>query len=273
MPKLLVIGCASFDTVHLESEDGTATIHTIGGAGLYTALAASKAGAEVVLWGGRPEPMPEPFRAAADLITWIGPCCTPDAMPNLEIVHHGGGRATLLKASWGAEDLLAPERFTEDCSGFDIVHVAALGGAQKQARFLSLARSEGASAISAGTYARAIQENPSAVLRLLKEADIFSMNSNEANLLLGDQSDWVPPAKLILYVTAGKAGVSVYHQGHVTSVNAVESMEIDPTGAGDTFCGAVLAKLAAGSDPVSAAQAAVELAAITVTQPGPAALL
>ncbi len=95
MSRILVVGCVSFDTVHLElsgpeedldsasgsssdsaSSSGSAsgsgstsssasapvarrTIKTIGGAGLYTALAAAKVGAEVTLFAPKPSPMPD----------------------------------------------------------------------------------------------------------------------------------------------------------------------------------------------------------------------
>jgi hypothetical protein len=47
---------------------------------------------------------------------------------------------------------------------------------------------------------------------------------------------------------------------------------LDPTGAGDTFCGATLARLAQGEHPVVAARSAAALAALMITQVGPAAL-
>jgi len=48
---------------------------------------------------------------------------------------------------------------------------------------------------------------------------------------------------------------------------------VDPTGAGDTFCGATLAGLAIGQHPVMAARQAIPLAAQTIEAIGPAALL
>ncbi|HOM43880.1 MAG TPA: PfkB family carbohydrate kinase, partial [Bacillota bacterium] len=49
--------------------------------------------------------------------------------------------------------------------------------------------------------------------------------------------------------------------------------ELDPSGAGDTFCGAVLAELAKGAHPVMAARKAVVLAARMIECVGPAELL
>jgi sugar/nucleoside kinase (ribokinase family) len=41
MPQIFVIGAASLDVLH----SGARTVQTVGGAGLYTALAAQRAGA------------------------------------------------------------------------------------------------------------------------------------------------------------------------------------------------------------------------------------
>jgi ribokinase len=48
---------------------------------------------------------------------------------------------------------------------------------------------------------------------------------------------------------------------------------VDPTGAGDTFCGATLAGLARGQDPITAARHAATLAARKIEHVGPAFLL
>jgi sugar/nucleoside kinase (ribokinase family) len=50
-------------------------------------------------------------------------------------------------------------------------------------------------------------------------------------------------------------------------------VELDPTGAGDTFCGAVLAGLALGEEVEDAARAGVALAAEMIGAVGPARLL
>lgn len=68
-PRILVIGCASLDTLHI----GGRTYHTIGGAGLYTALAAHYAGAQAVLLGPKPDPIPPVLQPVAQRLTWLGP--------------------------------------------------------------------------------------------------------------------------------------------------------------------------------------------------------
>src|SRR5690349_11161335 len=95
----LVIGCASFDRLHIAGQ----TYNTIGGAGLYTALAAARSGTATTLLAPKPFPLPVVFTDTIQRINWIGPTTPPENLPQLEIEHHGGGRATLLNAAWGAE--------------------------------------------------------------------------------------------------------------------------------------------------------------------------
>ena len=283
MGTVLVVGCVSFDTLRLEREGRVDSFETIGGAGLYTALSAAHQGADVILYAPRPEPMPDILEIVDAKMSWIGPHCSSDEMPKLEIVHHGGGRATLVSASWGAEEALTPGCLPEvrDLE-FDIVHIAALSSVQKQNDFLSYfvetAYSGGGrrNKISAGTYARAIGFDKTGVERLMRGCDLFFMNRNEANLLFGDAAD-VPKsfisAQGACFVTDGANGAKIYQANSSEKLFAVNADELDPTGAGDTFCGAVLARLAEGSGIIDAARAGVAVAARAIEQPGPKFLL
>jgi len=83
----------------------------------------------------------------------------------LDIEHHGQGRATLLDASWGAEAELNPAALSFDPRRMAIVHIAALRSAQRQLDFAQACRARGAPRLSAGTYARLVQNEN--VLRYL----------------------------------------------------------------------------------------------------------
>lgn len=277
MGKILVAGCASQDTIHLTN--GT-TVPTIGGAGLYTALAALKAGADVTLFAPRPRSMPDEFDSVARRLHWIGPFIELEQMPSLEIAHHGNGRATLIGASWGAEQLLTPREFAKcDTRGFDFIHIAALSSASRQHDFLEFFREcLPDSKISVGTYAQAIIDDIETVLRLLKIADLFFMNQNEANLLELRSDTRMQllnfenfPDKAV-FVTDGASGVTIINGEREERLPALEAIEIDPTGAGDTFCGTTLALISNGADLTTAALEAIQAAANVVQQPGPAGL-
>ncbi|MGQ0604783.1 MAG: carbohydrate kinase family protein [Anaerolineales bacterium] len=311
MQQLLVIGVASLDVLHVAGR----IEHSAGGAAMYTALAAWRAGARAsdagvgetrgvsptelssvraTLLAPRPHPLPATFAPVAERVTWLGPSVAPEALTRLEIAHHGGGKATLLKAEWGAEQRLTTDDLPNDLSGFEFVHIAALSSAQRQLEFLRACRERGARRVSAGTYARLVYGETDHVRTLFHEADLFFMNENEANRLFGLAARARTEAGKLLFVTLAERGAVVIEGGCVTHVPAPQSgerepprgspaqatlvpaptaREVDPTGAGDVFCGATLAMLAQGQAAVTAAQRGVALASSAIEHLGPAGLL
>lgn len=267
-PTVFVIGTASLDVLHLA--DGR-TVQTAGGAGLYTALAAHRAGASVGLVAPRPEPLSGPLQPAAERLRWLGPRISPEATPRLEIAHHGGGRATLLAASWGAEPRLLPSLLPAEVGSARYVHIAALSSAQRQLDFLDTL-SKQAGLISVGTYARLVYDDLARVRQLFERADLFFMNENEARGLFGAVTQAKTRPGATLFVTLAAAGALVIAGEAQTHLPGEPAVEVDPTGAGDTFCGATLAGLAQGLTAVEAARQAVKLAAQTVGAVGPTAL-
>jgi len=195
----------------------------------------------------------------------------------LEIEHHGQGQATLRNAAWGAEAELTPSALTIDQPCMTIVHIAALSSAQRQLEFVQALRTMGdretPPCISVGTYYRLVHHETEVVQQLFRLADCFFMNQNEAQGLFGSVDALHTRVDALLYVTLGDQGVLVVEGDRVTHLPAHPVDERDPTGAGDTFCGATLAGLAMGITPVEAAERAVELAAQTVSEIGPASLL
>jgi sugar/nucleoside kinase (ribokinase family) len=278
---IFVIGTASLDILHFAGQ----MAHAAGGAGMYTALAAYRAGAQAGLFAPRPDPMPELLQPLAERLRWLGPTISPEVLPRLEIEHHGGGRATLLHASWGAESQLTPAIMPPTVTEASIIHIAALSTAQRQLDFLQAIReskrAEGRESgeqgqrprISVGTYARLVYGDPERVRRLFEKADLFFMNENEANGLFSSVDKAQTRTGALLFVTLGEAGALVIEGAQVTHVPGHPATALDPTGAGDTFCGATLAGLARGDSPLTAARQAVALATQTVSAVGPAALL
>jgi len=72
----------------------------------------------------------------------------------------------------------------------------------------------------------------------------------------------------ILVVTMGARGARVYHRGAVRPFPAFETVEVDPTGAGDVFAAAYLIELARSGDPYAAAHFANCVASFVVEKPG-----
>ncbi|NTU61835.1 MAG: hypothetical protein HGB05_00155 [Chloroflexi bacterium] len=301
---LLVVGGASLDVYHLA--DGQ-TVYSPGGAGLYTALAAACSGTRTGMFAPRPDPIPESLQSAVARIAWLGPIVLPDQLPSFEIAHYGGGRAALLNASWGGEMLLTPDNFPGDQVAASIVHIAALRTAERQLNFAKSIRKHAerievksksaqpstsplsgfahavsarrrraerdASFVSAGTYSKICVNEPDTVRELISLCDFFFMNENEANLLFGGVDQVLAQPGQIIFVTLAERGALVMQGDHVTHVPGHPANEFDPTGAGDTFCGATLAHLARGEHPIIAAQSATLLAAEMIGAVGPTRLV
>jgi hypothetical protein len=147
MNRLLVIGGASFDVLHLKDR----TVESVGGAGMYTAMAASRCGAQVSMFAPQPDPFPEILIPVADhLSEWLGPVVLPAQLPQIEISYRGG-KTEYLKLFPGADGKLSPDLLPEDMSIYDLVHVTPLGDAVKQSAMIEACRQRGAQKISAGT--------------------------------------------------------------------------------------------------------------------------
>jgi sugar/nucleoside kinase (ribokinase family) len=269
MNQLLVIGGASFDVLHLEDR----TVESVGGAGMYTAMAARRCGARVSLFGPRPAPLPERLKSVSvHLAEWLGPAISPEQMLQFEISYQGG-KTEYLKASLDAEKRLSPTTLPEDLSKYDLIHVTPLGDALKQLSFIQACRGRGAKWISAGTWPRGAVEQLQTVRDVIQHSDYFFMNDFEAQALFGSlESATTEPGK-VLFVTLGAQGACIIQGDTSTCVSGVPADVLDPTGAGDTFCGATLAYLLQKKHPIMAARQATALAAEMITQVGPTALL
>lgn len=269
MASILVVGSVSLDTLYIQEKKYS----TIGGAGLYTALAARAAGASVTLFAPKPEPIPEILREVEAHVQWIGPPCELDQLPRLEIAHHGDGKATLLNASWGAISSLTDVGLPIDLSPYNFVHIAALPTARQQYEFLQTCRRRKAKAVSCGTYAKLVYNETEDVRELVTATDLFFLNENEANGLFGSNEPILGGRQQTIFITLDRDGVLVVTSDGKMRVAGKAVAEVDPTGAGDTFCGTTLARLAQGDRLAEAAQYGCRQAALTVQRIGPQALL
>ncbi len=267
-PSILIVGGASLDVLHV---DGVPT-ESAGGAGLYTALAAARAGAGVTMLAPRPDPMPDLLAPAAQWINWIGPTVTPDRMPRFEISYGPGGGVTRFDEFMGAEPELTPHLLDGVAPLPEWAYSVPFMDAALQLAFVEALQARGCRVV-AGTYGCAVRDDTETVRRTFETADVFFCNEDEARVLFGSiERAGTKPGRL-LFVTLGAAGVRVFQGDHATELPTVAVATSDPTGAGDTFCGTTLAHLARGSHPVEAARAATVAAACEVTGIGPARML
>jgi sugar/nucleoside kinase (ribokinase family) len=268
MSSLLVIGGASLDSLHFRGR----TAASAGGAGMYTAMAARRCGVDASLFAPRPDPMPAVLQPVADRLRgWLGPTVAPAELPAFEISHEGG-TTTYLKAFFGSESALTPDQLPGDLSGYDIVHVVPLGDPRRQIELIQGSRERGARLISAGTYIDSVHAAPALVRRILDLTDIFFLNGEEAAALFGSLESAATDAGKLLFITRGPQGARVIQGGYATDIPSRRADELDPTGAGDTFCGATLAGIISHEHPVIAARAGAALAAEMIEQVGPSAL-
>jgi len=109
-----------------------------------------------------------------------------------------------------------------------------------------------------------IQELPE---ELLANVDILVVNEHEGAFLArgGDVAGLAP----VVIVTLGAAGAVAYEGGRETAtVPAPRVSAVDATGAGDTFCGALAARLAEGAMLADALRFAVAAASLSVQSHG-----
>ncbi len=269
MGRLLIVGEAAFDRLHLADR----TVDVVGGAGMYTAMAAYRCGVPVTLFGLCPDPCPEPLQAVAERLTaWLGPAVPPERLPRFEIAYRGGETA-YLSASRGAEPTLSPAMLPADLSVFQLVHVTPKASLAQQLAFVEACRQRGAARISAGTDLNQTLAQPGSVRAVMAASDFYFMNEVEARAVFGSLAAARSQPEQVLFITRGAQGVRIVQGATVTNVPAVPATVVDPTGAGDTLCGATLAALLRGQEPALAARRGVALAAEKIGHLGPALLL
>lgn len=264
--RILVIGGASLDTLAGADE------LVAGGAGMYTAMAANRCGATVTLFAPRPSPMPRPLQTVADAVDWLGPTIEIDDLARFEISYEDG-TATYENSHFGAEATLSADDLPEDLSCFDFVHLVPLGNLERQHEFLLACRRNGAGRVSVGTALHLIDRHPEAAAATLRDANLVFMNTEEAVRLFGSLGAAVCSPGQMLFITRGKDGATVVQGGHATNLEGVAARVVDPTGAGDSFCGATLVELALGKHPALAAEHAMPLAAEVTAHVGASAVL
>jgi sugar/nucleoside kinase (ribokinase family) len=251
VPDLVVVGCPSEDRIVVGGRPRDA----VGGAAWITALAARVAGASVGLLATVPPRLPGAIARCFGPggIDRGGLVVVPGELPSFHIVYDGAQEAAYVAARAGVEDALSAADLPQPWLSARLIHVASLGGSTvHQLRFVDDLRERGyVGMVSAGTYPRAVAEEPERVGELLLRSDFFFLNRAEAGQLIPDG----PPRRHrgVVCVTAGADGVRVLGGGgSSTDFAAPPTRVVDPTGAGDSFCGGFLGATVRGLDGVAA---------------------
>ena len=255
-PELVVVGCPSMD--RLVGPHGEA--RAPGGAGFNTALAARAAGIDVGLVAAIPIYLPREIGSAfgpggirrEGLVVRDGP------IPSFHIAYDDEQNADYLAAVLGVELTLGADDVPEAWLTARHVHVGPLGASsRRQLEFVEGVRVRGfGGTLSVGSFVADLDEDRDAAHALVVEAELFFLNAAEfADLFPGG-----PPPSRVIVVTEGRRGVTVHSGGTARHRQAEEVTVVDPTGAGDAFCGGYLAGWLAGTDPIASAGAAARLA-------------
>ncbi len=110
---------------------------------------------------------------------------------------------------------------------------------------------------------------------LLEMVDVLIVNESELAFLAKQsresQEDLVQRASELhprVVVTQGAAGAALVQDGRLSHVSTAAVTAVDPTGAGDTFCGALATRLAAGQPMLDSMRFAAAAGAAAVTNHG-----
>jgi ribokinase len=278
MGRVVVIGSINMDVVVTvdrmprpgETLAGSSVRLTPGGKGANQAVAAGRLGAVTVLVGavgadGFGAVLTDFLAAqgidAARVRRADGPSGT--AM----ITVAGGGENTVIVVA-GANGLVTPDRAADAAlRPGDVVTLQNEIPAETNEAAARLARSVGATTVL--NLAPFRPPSPA----LLADVDVLIVNETEFAALTGTPpgGSAEPPAWLgDVVVTRGADGVWARLAGETRVVPARRVPVVDTTGAGDCFCGAFAAALAAGSTPWAAVDRAALAASIAVGRPGAA---
>jgi sugar/nucleoside kinase (ribokinase family) len=274
-PDVVVVGCPSLDTVQVDGR----VVEAMGGAALYTAAGAAAVSRRVALYGLLPAGLPAPWDPRISRRIDLRHCPRVDGpLPRFAIRYDRRHVAHYERMEWGFELRMDPRDFPAPLAPARIAHVCSIGPPERQWAFLRELRRRGTAALSVGTYLLAVRRDPAAVRRLFGDADIFFCNEAEAKALFGPGALEAICRRLqgsgkTVGITCGAAGARVIAGGRTYAVPARRARITDPTGAGDTFCGAYLAAVARKAPPPLAAAFASAAAGRVVETFGPAGIL
>ncbi len=258
VPELIVVGCPSVDLLEVDGQSRVAP----GGAGFNTALAARAAAISVGLVAVLPPHVPASIGAAFGPggIDRRGLRIREGAMPHFHIRYDEVESANYVVADVGTELTLAPEDVPDEWLAARHVHIGPLATSSR--RQLDMARSlrdRGfGGTLSAGSFQADIDGNRPAAIELVGCCDLFFLNQSEmASLYPGGVPATVDTQ---ICVTAGRGGVEIHQRGRTEHHAALAAEVIDPTGAGDAFCGGFLAGWLRNLEPVQSGQQSAVIA-------------
>ena len=236
-PSVVFIGSPTRDLVIR----GGAAQEVTGGAAFISALACRWAGAATGIVARTPTVLPATSAVVFGEggLNRRGLSTAEGALPGFTITYDTDDRATYSEMRMGMEaDLCAddiPESWmTSDCAW---IHIAGIGAsaAQQWSMLVDLRDRfpDWRGTVSAGTCRAMIEADMAHTQQLLQAADVFFLNAEEFALLCPEGA----PEGTTVVVTRGPDGVDIWSNGTCDHHPAQPVQVVDPTGAGDAFCG------------------------------------
>jgi ribokinase len=285
-----IVADIRIDVPHLPPRGGDvlASTASVSAGGGFNVLAAAARNRLPAVFGGRHGTGPYGARIRADLAresiaTLFAPSPRGDSGFCVVMVEPDGERTFITSpgveaqvATHDLDDLDIRPTDAVFVSGYDLGYPL-LGG--EIARWIGLWSVDALLVVDPGPL---VAEIPTDILdAALARARVLTLNRREAALFAGtDDVGRIAGLALprlqagaLLVVRDGPEGCLLFGAGLSNSpvhVSAPSARALDSTGAGDAHTGVLIAALAAGFDPISAATRANAAAAISVTRRGPA---
>ncbi|MFC4602867.1 ribokinase [Rhodococcus kronopolitis] len=283
-PEIVVVGSANIDTVIRvprlptpgETVLGTSVTEFVGGKGANQAVAAARLGRRVSLVGLVGEDaggavVRDALRAeGVDTANLRPRAGTSTGIAMIQVDDEGENTVTVVP---GANAELDAERVRASELALREARITVLQFEISDEAVVEAVRLAGGTVILNPSPVRPV---PGAVM---DRVDVLIVNRSELALLAGAPEPATTelaaelaagvegPAAVV--VTLGADGAVLVRPGGVVVVPAVPvEAVVDPTGAGDTFCGALADALVRGEDLAAAVRWAVRAAAVAVTGPG-----
>lgn len=275
-PRLVSAGNVTIDDIVFA--DGRTRWAQPGGAALYAALAARLAGAEAAVAAvvGADYPLVLPALTGIDFSPSRRVAAT---MRNWGLYEEDGSRHFVFRTASRPHEAFCPEPAALSRLHADAVHLAPMPWSL-QVRLARAARSASASAIvSLDAHDRALADvtldalatglvDVDAFLPSRQELDVLGLPADSSAALIALRR--ACPNVPLLVAKLGVTGALLHERGqrHFLKVPSAVDTVVDPTGAGDAFCGAFAARYASARDPVEALAAATVAAAFAVEGQG-----
>jgi sugar/nucleoside kinase (ribokinase family) len=283
-PRLLCLGNLTVDDVYLP--DGSRRPGCVGGDALYATLAARLWEPETAMLAPVGSDLPDTARAALKSAGVDASSLPRRSAPTIRNqVHYAadGSRRWVLQTSQRDFDELSvqPADLPEWALGAPIILVSAMT-LDAQEKCINFLRRKSRALIVLDLQESYILGNQRRILELVRNVDMFLPSEDEVRML-AESEDWEDLARQfarlgphVVAIKFGARGSLVYERGPdtVTRIPARATKVIDTTGAGDAYCGGLLATYGRGPENlVRAARAGAVSAAFAVSDYGPDGLL